>query len=202
MNQNVLWRVLLTASLSALLAGATSAVAQVGTHEDNVKLDVGSYPVDIQHGYKLFASKCSECHSLTPSLKQSRSAEGWAQEVRRMQAMASSHINDREAHLITNFLVYVDVHRSAAAGDTAGGGAGGSPEQAGKQTFDSYGCSSCHSVGGAGNTSAPLDGIGSKETADALKKLITSPPSESSMPAMDVPAKDLNNLVAYLLSLK
>ena len=119
-----------------------------------------------------------------------------------MQAMASSHINNSEAELITRFLVYDEAHRKATAHETASAAAGSSPEGAGKQAFESYGCSSCHSVAGAGNTSTPLDGIGNKRTAEELKKLIASPPSGSTMPAMDVPEKDLNNLVAYLLALK
>jgi len=202
MKQTVLWRFLLAASLTALLAIATSAVAQFGNHEEEVKVDVSSYPVDIQNGYKVFATKCSECHSLTSSLKQSRSSEGWTEEVHRMQAMASSHINNSEADLITKFLVYDEAHRKAAARETASAAAGSSPADAGKQAFESYGCSSCHSVAGAGNTSAPLDGVGNKRSAEQLKKLIASPPSGSTMPAMDVPDKDLNTLVAYLLTLK
>jgi len=202
MKQTVLWRFLLAASLTALLAIATSAVAQFGSHEDEVKVDVSSYPTDIQSGYKVFVNKCSECHSLTSSLKQSRSPEGWTEEVHRMQAMASSHVNNSEADLITKFLVYDEAHRKATARATGSATAGSSPVEAGKQAFESYGCSSCHSVAGAGNTSAPLDGIGNKRTAEELKKLIASPPSGSTMPAMDVPEKDLNNLVAYLLALK
>ncbi len=202
MKQIVLWRFLLAASLTALLALATSAVAQFGSHEEEVKVDVSSYPAEIQNGYKVFANKCSECHSLTSSLKQSRSPEGWTAEVRRMQAMASSHINNSEADLITKFLAYDETHRKAAARETASAAAGSSPEEAGKQAFESYGCSSCHSVAGAGNTASALDGIGSKRTTEELKKLIVSPPSGSTMPAMDVPAKDLDNLVGYLLTLK
>ena len=202
MKQTVLWRFLLAASLTALLAIATSAVAQFGNHEEEVKVDVSSYPADIQNDYKVFATKCSECHSLTSSLKLSRSSEGWTEEVHRMQAMASSHINDREADAIVKFLTYDEAHRKAAAREAASASAGSSPAEAGKQAFESYGCSSCHSAAGAGNTSAPLDGIGNKRTSEELKKLIVSPPSGSTMPAMDVPAKDLNNLVAYLLTLK
>lgn len=202
MKQTFLWRFLFAASLTALLAMVTSAFAQFGQHEAEVKIDTRSYPVDIQTGYKVFANRCSECHSLTSSLKQSRSSEGWAEEVRRMQDMASSHINNREASLITKFLVYDEAHRKAAAHVTSGVATGSSPVEAGKQAFESYGCSSCHSVAGAGNTSAPLDGIGNKQTSEELKKLIVSPPPGSTMPAMTVPAKDLNNLVGYLLTLK
>jgi len=202
MRQIVLGRFALAASLTALLALGTSAFAQFGSHYEEMKIDISSYPGDIRGDYKVFANKCSACHDLTYSLKQSRSPEGWTAEVRRMQAMASSHINSREADQIVKFLAYDEIHRKAAARQSAGVSAGDPPEVAGKQLFESYGCSSCHSVAGAGNTASALDGIGSKRTAEELKKLIVSPPSGSTMPAMDVPDKDLNNLVAYLLALK
>ncbi len=202
MKQIVVLRLTLAASLTALLALGGTAVAQFGTHYEQAKVDVSSYPPDIQTGYKTFATRCSQCHDLTSSLKQSRSSEGWAAEVRRMQAMASSHINDREADAIVKFLAYDETHRKAATRETASAAAGSSPEEAGKQAFESYGCSSCHSVAGQGNTASALDGIGSKRSSEELKKLIVSPPSGSAMPAMDVPAKDLDNLVGYFLTLK
>lgn len=202
MKQTVLWRFLLAASLTALLAITTSAVAQFGTHYEETKINVGSYPPEIQNYHRVFANKCSACHDLSSSLKQSRTPEAWTAEVHRMQAMASSHISDREADQIVKFLAYDETHRKDLARESANANSGSSPEVAGKQLFESYGCSSCHSVAGAGNTSAPLDGIGNKRTSEELKKLIVSPPSGTTMPAMDVPAKDLNNLVAYLLTLK
>ena len=202
MRQIVLRRSALAASLTALLALGTAAVAQFGSHYEEVKIDVGSYPTDIQRDYKVFANRCSECHDLTSSLKQSRSQEGWTTEVRRMQAMASSHINSREADQITKFLAYDEIHRKAAAREAIGTTSGSSPNAAGKQLFESYGCSSCHSVAGFGNTASVLDGVGSKRTVEELKKLIVSPPSGSTMPAMDIPGKDLDTLVAYLLTLK
>lgn len=202
MRQSVLRRSALAASLTALLAFGVSALAQFGSHYETVKIDASSYPSDIQTGYKAFANKCSACHDLTPSLKQSRSVDGWAAEVRRMQAMASSHINSREADQITKFLAYDETHRKAAQRTAASANSGDSPEASGKQLFESYGCSSCHSVGGVGNTASALDAVGSKRTAEELKKLIVSPPSGSTMPAMDVPQKDLDGLVAYLVTLK
>ncbi len=202
MKQTVLWRFLLTASLTALLAITTSAVAQFGTRYEETKIDVSSYPAEIQNGYRVFANKCSACHDLSSSLKQSRSPEAWAAEVHRMQAMASSHINDREADQIVKFLSYDETHRKAAARQPAGVSPGGPPEVAGKQLFESYGCSSCHSVAGVGNTSSPLDGIASKRTAEELRKSIVSPPSTSTMPSMDIPDKDLTNLLAYLSTLQ
>ena len=202
MRHIILWRSALAASLTALLAVGTSAVAQFGFHTDEEKIDISSYPADIQSGYKTFANKCSECHGLASSLKPSRSPESWTAEVHRMQAMASSHINDREADQILKFLRYDEVRRKASAHAAISTDAGRSPDAIGKQLFESYGCSSCHSVAGVGNTSSALDGVGSKRNAAELRKAVTSPASGSAMPPMDIPAKDLDNLVAYLLTLK
>ena len=202
MKQTVLSRFLLAASLTAFLAITTSAFAQFGTRYEETKIDVNSYPAEIQNGYRVFANKCSACHDLSSSLKQSRSPQAWTAEVHRMQAMASSHINDREADQIVKFLVYDETHRKDVVRESVDTNSGNSPEASGKQLFESYGCSSCHSVAGSGNTSSPLDGIGNKKTAEELKSLIASPPSGSAMPSMRIPDKDLNNLVAYLRTLK
>jgi mono/diheme cytochrome c family protein len=202
MKRIVLWRSVFAASLAALLTLGGTAVAQFRIRPEEVKIDVSSYPADIQTGYRVFANKCSECHSLASSLKQSRSTEGWLAEVHRMQAMASSHVNNREADEIAKFLTYDEIHRKAALRETASTNSSRSPEAAGKQLLESYGCSSCHSVAGVGNTSSPLDGIGNKRTAEELRKVIASPPSGSTMPAMDVPEHDLNILVAYLVRMK
>ncbi len=190
------------ASLAVLLAVANSAVAQFGSHPEEQKIDVSSYPTEVQHGYKVFANKCSECHDLASSVKQSRSLEGWTGEVHRMRAMASSHINSRETDKIVKFLGYDETHRKAAAHEAMNENSRGSAGLVGGQIFESYGCSSCHSVAGAGNTSSALDGVASKRTPAEIKKFIVAPPSSCIMPPVSVPEKDLNNLVAYLLTLK
>ncbi len=202
MRKIVLWQTALAASLAALLAFGASAVAQLGSNLEEEKLDIRAYPAEAQSGYKIFANKCSECHGLASSLQQSRSTKGWTEAVLRMQAMASSHINDREADAIVRFLAYDESHRKAASRSAIGTGVGTTADVAGKQLFESYGCSSCHSVAGQGNTASALDGISSKRTAAELKKFIVSPPSGCTMPAMDLPAKDLDNLVVYLLTLE
>src|SRR5437016_13564673 len=68
-----------------------------------------------------------------------RSAEGWAAEVRRMQAMASSRINGREADEIIKFLAYDESHRKAAERDKATVDTNSDPVTMGKQLFEKYG---------------------------------------------------------------
>ena len=200
-------RIILLSSLSlafiAVVFGyLTQAAAQFTHRSASESINVSSYPVDIQGGYKVFVNKCSECHGLSSSLKQSRSAEGWAAEVCRMQAMASSHINSREADEIIKSLSYDESHRKAAEREKGSVNPSDPPEVRGKQLFEKDSCSSCHSVAGQGNTSFALDGIGSRRTGAELKQLITAPPSGSAMPATTASPDELNALVAYLGTLK
>ncbi len=201
MRRNSISRVA-AASLAVLLVVANSAVAQFGSHPEEQKIDVSSYPKEVQHGYKVFANRCSECHDLASSLKQSRSPESWLSEVRQMRAMPSSHINSRDTDEIVRFLSYDETHRKAAAHEVIGANSGGSPGRVAIQMFESYGCSSCHSVAGKGNTSSALDGVASKRTAAEIRKFIVAPPSSCLMPPMKVPDRDLDTLVAYLVTLR
>ena len=176
-----------------LLAGCIMpARAHLGLGSKREVVDISSYPAELHSSYNLFKDKCSECHSLSVSIGQPRSEQGWVQEVKRMQAMVSSHINDREAGEISKFLVYHEGHRTPAE----------SPETAGKALFEKYGCSACHSVGGQGNTGFPLDGIGSRRTGRELKQALASPPAGSPMPPTQAPKEDMEGLVAYLRMLK
>lgn len=75
-------------------------------------------------------------------------------------------------------------------------------------------CTMCHSVAGQGNAKHPLDGVGSKLSADDIKAWLRTPKemaekakSEGKPPMMAYPKEkisdqDLDTLVAYLLSLK
>jgi mono/diheme cytochrome c family protein len=184
------------------LVAAGTAQAQFTQNRDTIKIDRSGLPPEIQKGYRTFHAKCNECHGLDTSLKPTMSDTQWTSEVKRMQAMASAQFNDRDADQILKFLSYEESHRKAAARASVSASSDGTPEAIGKQLFESYGCSACHSVAGLGNASSSLDGVGSKRNAAELRKAVTSPASGSAMPPMEVPAKDLDNLVAYLLTLR
>ncbi len=75
-------------------------------------------------------------------------------------------------------------------------------------------CSMCHSIAGQGNAKNPLDGVGSKLSADDIKAWIRTPkemaakakseakPPMSAYTTEKLSDADLDALVAYLLSLK
>jgi len=85
--------------------------------------------------------------------------------------------------------------------------------QDGAKVYADQKCSTCHSIGGKGNTKGPLDGIGSKMTADEIRQWIVDPVAMTAKakatrkPVMaakygSLPKPELDALVTYLASLK
>jgi mono/diheme cytochrome c family protein len=82
----------------------------------------------------------------------------------------------------------------------------------GAEVYTKQKCQICHSVDGKGNAKGPLDGVGSKYTADEIREWLVNPAAmaEKHKPARTMkpahPAKlakeDLDALVAYMQSLK
>ena len=83
----------------------------------------------------------------------------------------------------------------------------------GAEVYAAQKCQVCHAVAGKGNKLNPLDGVGSKLTADEIRQWIVNPAAMTTktkstkkppMPAKygTLPAADLDALVAYMQSLK
>ena len=82
----------------------------------------------------------------------------------------------------------------------------------GPAVYAAKNCGLCHSIAGKGNTKGPLDGVGTKLTADEIRAWIVTPKEMTAktkaarQPAMPVTAKlskdEIDALVAYLGSLK
>ena len=82
----------------------------------------------------------------------------------------------------------------------------------GQKVYANQKCMICHSIAKQGNTMGPLDGIGSKLSADEIRQWIVDAPVMAkkmkaertpAMPAFTSLAKDeLDALVGYLQSLK
>jgi mono/diheme cytochrome c family protein len=79
----------------------------------------------------------------------------------------------------------------------------------GKQLFADKKCITCHSLGdqkgGAAQLGGPLDQVGGKRDADWLKGYLLDPKSkmpDAKMPKQKLTEKELDDLVAYMLSLK
>jgi mono/diheme cytochrome c family protein len=83
----------------------------------------------------------------------------------------------------------------------------------GEAVYTAQKCQMCHSIAGKGGKASALDGVGTKLSAEDIRKWITHPTEMSKQtkstkkPAMPnkyskLPAADLDALVAYMQSLK
>ena len=83
----------------------------------------------------------------------------------------------------------------------------------GEQVYTAQKCSVCHSIAGKGGKQSPLDGVGTKLSADEIRQWIVDPAAMTKktgstkkppMPAKygKLPAAELDSLVAYMQSLK
>jgi len=83
----------------------------------------------------------------------------------------------------------------------------------GEQVYVAQKCSVCHSIAGKGGKQSPLDGVGSKLSADEIRQWIVDPiamaakASSTKKPPMPkkydkLPPAELDALVAYMQSLK
>jgi hypothetical protein len=87
-------------------------------------VNVTAYPADIQNAYRVFAVRCSRCHTLARPLNARISdPEHWVRYVTRMRRNPSSGINPKDADIILSFLLYytnevrVEEQERGAAGE-------------------------------------------------------------------------------------
>lgn len=209
MTKPYISRLACSLSLAGLVwaAGAQLAHGQFTRNRDKIRIDSSSFPADIQRGYQLFRDKCNQCHGLDTSLKPSMSAARWTFEVKRMEAMASSHFNDKQAKAILDFLNYDESHRKAQLKSTGSDSALASTSP-GRQFYEAQGCDTCHSIAGKGGSAGPsLTNIGARLSRDQLLKVIRGMKAgdpKSSMPPLPPETTDqqINDLVEFLTSLK
>ena len=81
-----------------------------------------------------------------------------------------------------------------------------SQSKQGREVYAIQKCALCHSISGIGGKKMPLDGVGSKLESEEIKKWILTPkemkPDTTMKAYPNLPRKDLNDLVAYLRTLK
>ncbi|MCR4375441.1 MAG: photosystem P840 reaction-center cytochrome c-551, partial [Acidobacteria bacterium] len=110
-------------SLSFLAAGATLIVVVaggIGTRAQDAldpriaaydkgpaKIDVSKYPADMQAGYKLFATRCSKCHTIARAINSEFVLEDeWERYVKRMMRKPGSGISANDGKIIYDFLAF------------------------------------------------------------------------------------------------
>ena len=78
--------------------------------------------------------------------------------------------------------------------------------KAGEETVKTVGCLTCHAVDGLGSDFAPaLDSVGAKVTPNYLRQWIIDPKAydpDTSMPSLRLSTREVDNVVAYLMSLQ
>jgi cytochrome c2 len=76
----------------------------------------------------------------------------------------------------------------------------------GKEVYAIQKCALCHSISGIGGKKLSLDGVGSKLKPDDIKKWVRTPKEMKSGTTMkaypNLPVKDLEDLTAYLMTLR
>lgn len=69
-------------------------------------IDVSNYPKEIQENYKVFAKKCSKCHTLARPINSDFKGEEWNRYVKRMMRKPDSGISPSIGKQIYEFLKY------------------------------------------------------------------------------------------------
>ena len=70
-------------------------------------IDVSKYPAEMQANYKLYAKKCSSCHTLARAINSDFVLpDEWERYVKRMMRKPNSGINSADGKKIFEFVVY------------------------------------------------------------------------------------------------
>jgi hypothetical protein len=96
-------------------SNATQSGAPFPQDQGPNKIDVNAYPAQQQAGYKLFASKCSKCHTLARPINTSMTRDQWDRSVKRMMHMPNSGISASQGEQTVNFLAYDQSERKDKA---------------------------------------------------------------------------------------
>ena len=69
-------------------------------------IDVSNYSLKMQENYKLFAQKCSRCHTLARPINSKFAGEVWKKYVYKMMRKPGSGLTPKTADQIIEFLIY------------------------------------------------------------------------------------------------
>ena len=112
------WKRFGSMALAALVAGAlaTSVLAdekkkEFAADKGADKVEVSAYPANIQAAYKVFASKCSKCHTLARPINTNMKADGWKMYVKRMANKPDSGISPAQAKQVYSFLKFYQAEK-------------------------------------------------------------------------------------------
>jgi hypothetical protein len=104
----------LTASLT-LLVGPTRAEDKKDFAADKGpdKVNVSTYPAEVQEDYRMFAAKCSKCHTLARPINTDLTVDAWKMYVKRMSNKPDSGISQDQGKQIYSFLKFYQGEKDA-----------------------------------------------------------------------------------------
>lgn len=101
-----------------LTVGIAISCAHSVSNRTGDTLDTSQYPPDIRDAYKVFAVRCSRCHTLARPLNaRIRDPQQWVRYVQRMRLNPASGINAKNGEIILRFLLYYMHQRERERGN-------------------------------------------------------------------------------------
>jgi hypothetical protein len=101
-----------------LTVGVALSCATTVSNRTGDTLDTSQYPPDIRDAYKVFAVRCSRCHTLARPLNaRIRDPQQWVRYVQRMRLNPASGINAKDGEIILRFLLYYMHQRERVRGE-------------------------------------------------------------------------------------
>ena len=104
-------QLMVLAGLGALCLLAQESNVTLPQDKGPDKIDVSSYPANMQSAYKTFSGKCSKCHTIARPINTMMKRDEWERYVKRMMHKPNSGISDSQGKQIFDFLVYDQVQR-------------------------------------------------------------------------------------------
>ncbi len=97
--------------ITALALAAQAGNVTLPQDKGPDRIDISGYPPQMQAAYKLFASKCSKCHTLARPINTMMKRDEWERYVKRMMHKPNSGISDKHGKEIFDFLVFDQAQR-------------------------------------------------------------------------------------------
>ena len=108
MKRGVLLTCVLGLAAVAVVRGQEALDPRIAAYDKGpATIDVSKYPANMQAGYKVFAAKCSKCHTIARAINSDFALdEEWERYVKRMMRKPGSEVAAAEGKAIFEFLAY------------------------------------------------------------------------------------------------
>jgi len=104
-------RTIAIAVLSTPLFLAAQSNVNLPQDKGSDKVNISSYPAEMQKNYKVFTDKCTKCHTIARPINTAMTKDEWARYVKRMMHKPNSGISDTQGKAIYEFLAYDQENR-------------------------------------------------------------------------------------------